>query len=162
MKKLRILLTGGTIDKTYDTRGGFQYTKSCIPEILQKSRITIPYTIEELLLKDSLNLSFSDRVLIRNVCENCEEQHIIIIHGTDTMVQSARAVSNVLDKVIVFTGSIIPYSVAGSDADFNIGTSVAYSQILPNGTYISMNGIAFPYYNVRKNMQTNLFEFVNQ
>lgn len=158
MKPIRIFLTGGTIDKTYDNHGEFHYPKSYIPELMQTSRCSVAYSIEELMLKDSYELSFSDRILIRERCERCEESNIIIVHGTDRMVQTAYAVSNIKDKVIILVGSIVPVSVSLSDAEFNMGTAVAYSQVLSNGTYISMNGQVFVHNNVKKNTETLRFE----
>ena len=158
MKPIRIFLTGGTIDKTYDNHGDFHYNKSYIPELMQKSRCSVEYSIEELMLKDSFDLSFSDRVLIRERCERCEEDTIIIIHGTDRIVQTAHAVSTIQNKLIILVGSIVPASVSLSDAEFNLGSAIAYSQALSNGTYIAMNGQAIVHDNVRKNMENLQFE----
>ena len=158
MKPIRIFLTGGTIDKTYDNHGKFHYTTSYIPELMQKSRCSIDYNIEELMLKDSLNLSSYDRIMIREHCNSCAEDAIIIVHGTDKMVQTAHAVSTIKNKVIILVGSIIPACVNMNDAEFNLGTAIAYSQVLSDGTYISMNGQAFVHNNVQKNMETLQFE----
>lgn len=159
MKTFRLFLTGGTVDKSYDQyKGVLSYKASIISKLLIQSRCVIPYVIEELMLKDSLELNFSDRVLIREACKRVNEDIIIITHGTDTMVETANALSSIKNKTIILTGSIIPAVIENSDAMFNIGTAIAYSQSLPYGVYIAMNGIAFPHSDVKKNINLQAFE----
>lgn len=163
MKKIKFLFTGGTIDKIYsEHKGELSYSVSNIPQIIEQSRMTIDYSIDTIMLKDSLELNASDRICIREYCTRIEEECIIVVHGTDTMVETAKALSTVKDKTIILTGSIIPYVVAKSDAIFNIGCAVAYSQVLKPGAYVVMNGIAFDALNVIKNKTAQKFEEIHK
>lgn len=163
MKKIKFLITGGTIDKIYsEYNGDLSYSVSHIPEIIEQARIRIDYSCETIMLKDSLDLNASDRIYIREYCKTVDDECIIVIHGTDTIVDTAKALSTLKNKTIILTGSIIPYVVANSDAMFNIGCAVAYSQSLPHGTYVVMNGIAFDALNVIKNKATQTFEIVHK
>jgi L-asparaginase len=159
MKPIKFLLTGGTIDKVYaESKGSLTYIESMIPKLLDQSRHSIPYSIDHIMSKDSLDMNFADRVFIRDYCKRSLEECIIVIHGTDTMIETARALETIKSKTIIMTGAIIPASVNGSDALFNLGTAIAYSQSLPIGVYIAMNGIAFPCENTKKNVITQKFE----
>lgn|SRR5574343_6518 len=159
MKKIKFLFTGGTIDKIYsEHKGELSYSVSNIPQIIEQSRITIDYSFDTVMLKDSLDLNASDRICIREYCNRIEEECIIVVHGTDTMVETAKALSTVKDKTIILTGSIIPFVISKSDAIFNIGCAVAYSQVLKHGSYVVMNGKAFDALDVFKNKQTQTFE----
>ena len=63
-----------------------------------------------------------------------------------------------LPKTIVFTGAMIPYSVQGSDALFNLGFAVALAQVMAQGTYVAMNARVFAWDAVRKDKATGQFE----
>ena len=105
----------------------------------------------------------SHRQEILNKCKSCKEDKIVITHGTDTMVETAKLLGEeIKDKTIVLTGSIIPYSFVKSDAHFNLGCAIAFAQFLPKGVYIAMHGKIFSYDNVRKNKEMNGFESVCQ
>ena len=157
---IKILITGGTIDKTYNMNNGELYfTESHIPDILKQARYNAPYEMEQLMLKDSLEMSESDRVKILDACQQTECTRIMITHGTDTMVDTARFLSKSLeDKTIVLTGAMIPYVFKTSDALFNLGSALSATQVLYPGIYIAMNGQAFKADNVVKNRQLGMFE----
>ena len=102
-----------------------------------------------------------DREKILQSCKDCEEDKIIITHGTDTMVETAQVLGkNIKDKTIVLVGAMIPYNQEKSDALFNLGCAVSAVQILPKGVYIAMNGKIFSWDNVRKNKELGLFESI--
>ncbi len=157
---LRIIITGGTFDKHYDPlRGELGFANTHLPEILRFSRCSLPVTLQKLQLKDSLHMTSSDRRKILSACSTCSETHIIITHGTDTMTETARVIGEAeLSKRIVLTGAMIPYSVIGSDAVFNLGCSITAVQLCEPGTYICMNGRLFPYDQVQKNSMIGTFE----
>jgi L-asparaginase len=154
-----ILVTGGTFDKQYDPiRGELGFAESHLPEILRQSRITIPVRVQLLELMDSLQMTHEDRLNILAACREAEERRIIVIHGTDTMVESAEVVGEAgLRQTIVFTGAMIPYSVVGSDALFNLGSALMAVQLLPTGVHVVMNGRAFEWDNVRKDRAEGAF-----
>jgi len=157
---LRILITGGTFDKQYDPlRGELGFADSFLPEILRYSRCTLPVTLDLVQMKDSLYMTDEDRLHIRRSCTASPEEHIIITHGTDTMVETAQLIGQAqLGKRIVLTGAMVPYSVNGSDSVFNLGCSIAAVQFCPPGVWICMNGRLYPHDGVRKNLELGVFE----
>ncbi len=157
---VRIFATGGTFDKTYDfIRGELFFEDSQVPEILRLGRNTVDVRLRTLMMIDSLDMSVEDRKLIVHNCKNCDEDKVIITHGTDTMVETAAAIAaENIDKTIVVTGAMIPYRFGSSDGFFNLGASLAFVQTLPKGVYIAMNGRYFNWDNVRKNRKTGFFE----
>jgi L-asparaginase len=129
-----------------------------ITRILQDASVSVPFTIERLFSKDSLDISEADRAVIVQRVTNETIQHILITHGTDTMVDTARALEAVPDKTIVLVGSLSPARFKNSDAEFNIGFALATVQAMPPGVYIAMNGRIFSSGLVRKNREKNCFE----
>lgn len=157
---VRIFATGGTFDKTYDfIRGELFFEDSQVPEILRLGRNTVDVRLRTLMMIDSLDMSDEDRKLIVHNCKTAEEDQIIITHGTDTMVETAKEIAaEGIDKTIVVTGAMIPYRFGSSDGFFNLGAALAFVQTLPKGVYIAMNGRWFHWDNVRKNRKTGFFE----
>ncbi len=158
---LRILLTGGTLDKVYDERtGSLVFSRTHLFDMLDQARCYLAnITIEPVMLKDSLDMTEADRALIRAAVARAPESHIIVTHGTDTMTETAQVVAaQVTDKTVVFVGAMIPYSFGGSDALFNLGFALASARTLPPGVYIAMNGTVFDWRNVRKNRERGRFE----
>jgi L-asparaginase len=157
---LRIIATGGTIDKHYDEiTGKLGFADSHLPQMLVQARITAPYTLEILPLLDSLDMHDADRQRVLASCEHATESSIIITHGTDTMRETAEVLGKVaLKKTIVLTGAMIPHSVDKSDAMFNLGFACSAAQTLPNGVYVVMNGQVFMWSRVKKNRKAGQFE----
>ena len=159
----RIIVTGGTFDKHYDAiKGELTFKNSHLPMILEQSRVTVPIALEINQLIDSLNMLDEHRERVLESCRAAPEAHIVVIHGTDTMAQTARLVGAAkLGKTIVFTGAMIPYSVQGSDALFNLGFALAAAQAMPANTYVAMNGRLFTWDQVVKNKTQGIFESEN-
>jgi L-asparaginase len=156
----RIIVTGGTFDKRYDAiKGELTFDDSHLPAILKQVRVTAPIELEINQLIDSLNMKDEHRQSVLDACRVAVERCIVVIHGTDTMAQTAHVVGEAgLDKTIVFTGAMIPYSVQGSDALFNLGFALASAQSLPPNTYVAMNGRVFAWDKVQKNRVDGVFE----
>lgn len=157
---IKILLTGGTIDKSYnESNGELYFTETHIDEILNIGRNHSDLKIEQILLKDSLEMDNDDRQLILNACKKTSQSDILITHGTDTMVETAKVLAKQeLDKTIVLTGAMIPFVFKHSDAAFNVGFAFASVQTLPQGVYIAMNGKVFDWDKVAKNLKLGQFE----
>lgn len=156
---IKIFTTGGTIDKVYfDAKSAYEVGEPQIVDILREANVTAAWEVETLLRKDSLELTDADRALIagRVRAEPC--RHILITHGTDTMVETARALEGIPGKTIVLVGSLTPARFKTSDAEFNIGFALGALQALPEGVYIAMNGRIFAPDAVRKNREANRFE----
>ena len=157
---LRILATGGTFDKHYDEIAGkLDFAASHLPAVMRRARMTLPAVLEELPPLDSLNMQDEDRQLILASCRQAQEERIIIIHGTDTMRETAEVLGHAgLAKTIVLTGAMVPYEITGSDALFNFGFASGVVQTLAQGVYIAMNGQVFRWDNVQKNRGAGVFE----
>ncbi len=156
---IKIFTTGGTIDKVYfDAKSEYMVGAPQINSILTESLFQPAYEVEEVLQKDSLEITDDDRKLIRSRIEADDSSQILITHGTDTMVETARALKGISGKVIVLVGSLNPARFKGSDAEFNIGFAMGALQSLPFGVYIAMNGRIFLPEDVRKNRAANRFE----
>lgn len=157
---IRIFITGGTFDKEYNMLNGQLYFKDThMHELLEKGRNLVPVEIRTLMMIDSLEMTNEDRELITYQCEQCEEEQIVITHGTDTMDKTAKILAEkVKNKTIVITGAMIPIKFGSSDGLFNLGSALAFAQTLPHGVYVAMNGRYFNWDNVRKNRQTGVFE----
>ena len=160
---IRIFVTGGTFDKTYDEiRGRLSFGDTHLPEMLKLGRARVPLSIRSLMMIDSLDMTDADRELIVRNCSQCDELRIVITHGTDTMVETAAAIARgVRGKTIVLTGAMIPYAFGSSDGLFNLGSALSFVQVLPAGVYIAMNGQHFSWDRVRKNRETGAFEPVS-
>ena len=120
--------------------------------------VAFRFTVIGLLRKDSLHINQDDRELLRAAIAAQPARHVLVTHGTDTMVETARILASIVDKTIVLTGALNPARFRGSDAEFNIGTAVGAVQSLPPGVYIAMNGRVWDPHRVRKNVAANRFE----
>ena len=127
--------------------------------MLRLGRSRVEVSIRTLMMIDSLDMTDADREVIVRNCAQCPEARIVVTHGTDTMVETARAIAaGVRDKTVVLTGAMIPYAFGSSDGLFNLGSALSFAQVLPAGVYLAMNGQHFPWDRVRKNRQTGVFE----
>ncbi len=159
MQHLTILTTGGTIDKIYfDDKSTFQIGEPQIGQILTSLGVNFTFDVQSLMRKDSLHMNAADRAAIRQAIEAQPHRHVLVTHGTDTMVDTARALSGLAGKVVVLTGALNPALFNQSDAVFNIGCAVGAVQTLPDGIYIAMNGRIWNPAQVRKNREANRFE----
>ena len=156
---IAILTTGGTFDKIYfDANSEYSIGEPCISSILDEGNVTSEFRIKSILKKDSLDINQEERELIKKSVIECEEEKIIIIHGTDTMVETAKFLEEIKDKTIVLTGSMQPARFKKTDAIFNSGFAFAAALSLEDGVYIAMNGKIFNSSNVRKNIDLGRFE----
>lgn len=160
--KLHVITTGGTIDKIYfDAKSQFQVGPPMVAELLRDANVTLAFTVESLFSKDSLDLTDADRQQIRSAVTACSEDRVLITHGTDTMAETARALTGIPGKTIVLTGSLQPARFRSTDAVFNIGFAIGAAECLPPGVYIAMNGRVFDSSNVVKNRDRQCFEEIN-
>jgi L-asparaginase len=157
---IRILVCGGTFDKQYDEITGRLFFKDThVPEMLRLGRSRVAVEVEPLMMIDSLEMTDVQRGEIASRCRSCPESRLVVTHGTDTMVETARMLAgSVSGKTIVLTGAMIPYAFGSSDGLFNLGSALSFAQVLPHGVFVAMNGTAFPWNAVRKNRQSGVFE----
>lgn len=159
---IRLFVTGGTFDKEYDEIGGRLFFEDThLPQMLELGRCRVDVRVRTLMMVDSLEMTDADRDLIAHNCSDAPERLIVITHGTDTMVETARTLAaKVSGKTIVLTGAMIPIAFGSSDGLFNLGGAITAVQALPAGVYVTMNGRIFPWDRVRKNRSTGVFEEV--
>ena len=157
---IRLLITGGTFDKDYDELTGKLYFHDThIHEMLRLGRCRVETHVRTVMMVDSLEMTESDREIVKEVCRKSEEERIVITHGTDTMAETARVLGEAaLPKTIVLTGAMIPYAFGSSDGLFNLGSALSFVQVLPHGVYVAMNGRYFTWDDVRKNRGIGVFE----
>ena len=157
--KIKIYTTGGTIDKVYfDQKSEYQVGDPQANGVLERANVDLDYEVESIFRKDSLDFTDEDRELIRKKVESTPLERVVITHGTDTMIDTAKVLKSILGKTIVLTGSMYPAQFRDSDAVFNIGCAVTAVQILVPGVYIVMNGRIFKPHRARKNIELNKFE----
>ncbi len=160
MKYIKIFSTGGTFDKEFnELNGELYFKKTQLHELLELGRSQLNVKVETLMMIDSLNMTDDERQYIIKKCQKEASQRIIITHGTDTMVETAKILAeHIQDKTIILTGAMIPIKFGSSDGLFNLGSALSFVQILEPGIYITMNGRYFNWDNVRKNKNLGIFE----
>jgi L-asparaginase len=159
--RIRIVITGGTFDKEYNELTGQLYFRSThLPDMLRLGRNRVDVVLEVLMMMDSLDMADDHRVRIAEACSRSPERAIVVTHGTDTMVDTARTLARagLGDRTIVLTGAMVPYAFVSSDGLFNLGSALSFAQVLPAGVYVAMNGMCFSWDNVRKNRESGYFE----
>lgn len=156
----RIIVTGGTFDKRYDAiKGELTFSETHLPALLEQARVRLPLAVDIRLLIDSLQMTDAHRQEVLAACRESAEGSIVVVHGTDTMVETAQVVGRAaLGKTVVFTGAMVPYSVQGSDAPFNLGFALAASLTLPAGAYVAMNAKIFAWDDVMKDKAEGTFK----
>ena len=159
--QLEIFTTGGTIDKVYfDAKSTFEVGEPQIIEVLREANLSIDYQVTPLMRKDSLDLTDEDREKIRQAVQTSAAVQVVITHGTDTMITTAKVLADIPGKTIVLTGAMQPARFRFTDAVFNIASAMMAAQTLPGGVYIAMNGQVFDPRTTRKNIELNRFEGV--
>ena len=163
-KYIKIFATGGTFDKEYDEINGELFFKEThLHELLKLGRSQLNVKIETLMMVDSLKMSKSEKNYIVEKCKEERTDRIIITHGTDTMVDTAKLIAkNIHNKAIILTGAMIPIKFGSSDGLFNLGSALSFIQVIDPGIYITMNGRYFKWDNVKKNNQLGIFERIEK
>lgn len=162
MAQISILACGGTLDKDYDPlTGELVFGHTHLAELLNQANHTLPISVQEVMLKDSLMMDDADRGLLYQACLKTANQQIVITHGTDTMPETAtylaNRAANLAQKTLVLTGAMRPFKLGQSDASFNLGAALMAVQHLPEGVYIVMNGQVFSANQVQKDRSRGVF-----
>lgn len=156
--RIHFITTGGTIDKVYfDAKSKYEVGRSQVAELLKDANVTFPFDVEQVLAKDSLELTDADRLLIRKRVAEAPCERVVVTHGTDTMIETARRLKGLSGKTVVLTGSMQPARFRNTDAVFNLGTAIAAVQTLPPGIYLAMNGQVFDPAYARKDRAKGCF-----
>ena len=160
MKYIKLFATGGTFDKEFnEINGNLEFQKTNLYELLELGRCKLDIKIETLMMIDSLKMSEAERNYIVEKCKKENTHKIVITHGTDTIVETAKMLAkHIKDKTIILTGAMIPINFGSSDGLFNLGSALSFVQILEPGIYITMNGRYFHWDDVVKNKKIGIFE----
>lgn len=160
---IRLIAAGGTFEKVYDPIAGtLTFASSHLEAIVARARLALDVRVQVAMLVDSLDMNDGHRAQILAACRAATEDSIVVVHGTDTMVDTAAVLGRAaLGKRIVLTGAMVPYEIAGSDALFNLGHAIACAQLLPPGVWVAMNGRAHAWDCVRKNRALGVFEAID-
>ena len=160
MKYIKLFATGGTFDKEFnEINGELEFEKTNLYELLELGRCKLDIKIETLMMIDSLKMSETERNYIVEKCKKENTHKIVITHGTDTIVETAKILAKEIeDKTIILTGAMIPINFGSSDGLFNLGSALSFVQTLEPGIYITMNGRYFDWDNVKKNKKIGIFE----
>ena len=161
-EKIQVFVTGGTFDKEYNYITGELYFKDThLRDMFEQGRSTLEIDLKTLMMIDSLEMKSAERKLIYKNCKSSPSKDIVITHGTDTIVKTAKYLDgkSLKKKTVVLTGAMVPIAFGtSSDGFFNLGAALAFAQALPPGVYIAMNGRYFDWDNVKKNRKTGYFE----
>jgi L-asparaginase len=158
--KILFIQTGGTIDKDYPrkTKGyAFEISEPAVRQILERINPSFVYDVISLLRKDSMDLTVKDKKKIFEECVKADTDKIIITHGTDTMIETAKFLTEVDKKTIIITGAFKPEKFTNSDADFNVGAAVGAINVLGYGVFIAMNGVVYRHDKVKRDKATGRF-----
>lgn len=161
MDLIQVFVTGGTFDKDYNYITGELYFKDThLKDMFERGRCTLNINLKTLMMVDSLEMTEEDRQLIIHNCKRTAADKVLITHGTDRMVNTAAALAKEnIDKTIVLTGAMVPYAFGNSsDGFFNLGSALAFVQVLKPGVYVAMNGRYFNWNEVQKDPTTGYFK----
>jgi len=165
-EQIQVYVTGGTFDKEYNFITGKLYFKDThLNKMFERGRCNLNIDVKTLMMIDSLEMTDQDRDVIVHSCKNNQSSMIIITHGTDTMVETATKLANakIEGKTIILTGAMVPYAFgSSSDGFFNLGSTLAFVQVLRPGVFVCMNGRFFKWDNVKKNKSTGYFEVLSE
>ncbi len=161
---MRILVTGGTFDKEYDElTGRLFFRRTHVPEMLALGRCRLSVAVKTLMMVDSLRMTAAQRRRVLRECLAAREKRLVVTHGTDTLAATARVLGPRIEgKTVVLTGAMVPYKFGSSDGLFNLGSALAFAQVLPPGVYVAMNGTCFPWHGVRKDKTEGVFKAAAQ
>ena len=160
MKKVLIISTGGTLNKCYNPKNGeleINKNSNALTNIAQKWLCS--FEILNIIGKDSLEMTNHDRLELLSTIHQSNYNKIIIVHGTDTMdITAAYLADAELEKSIVLTGAMVPYSIDPTEATANLASAYGYLNTLEKeGVFIAMNGAMESYDKVRKNRKEGRF-----
>ncbi len=156
MKRIALISTGGTIEKTYDALTGVLANRVAVLDVMlaQMDLRGVGVSRIALMNKDSLDMTPEDHALIAATVHNALRDHdgVVVVHGTDRLAVSGEAVlerlarEGALTKPVVFTGAMKPYELRDTDAQQNLTEALLAVQIVAPGVYVAMQNqvLAFP------------------
>lgn len=159
--KLVFIQTGGTIDKDYPKTiqgWAFEFGEPSVNRILKKLNPSFEYEVITSCQKDSLEITEKDRINLVDLIKNHKNNKFIITHGTDTMKETAAYIrERIENKLIIFTGSMLPERFSNSEAPINLGCAIATANLLEKGVFIAMHGIVKADTEIIRNLETGKY-----
>ena len=168
MKRIALISTGGTIEKTYEELGGTLKNHVSVLDVMLTQlelRGVESVTRVALMNKDSLEMSEADHNLIADeVVKQCQSHDgVIVVHGTDRLAQSGeRTLERLLAsgapmKPVIFTGAMRPWELRKTDATQNLTEALLAVQIVAPGVYVVMHNHVLQFPGVTKDLDTMTF-----
>jgi L-asparaginase len=163
-KRIAIISTGGTIEKTYDELAGVMQNRASVLDVvlatLQLEGIDIVRM--PLMNKDSLEMTAQDHTLIAKTSLAMAETHdgVVIVHGTDRLAESGERIVELAQTPrvpVVLTGAMRPYVMRNTDASQNLTEALLAVQILPAGVYVAMHNKVLQFPGVLKDRERGTF-----
>ncbi len=152
MKRIALISTGGTIEKTYDELSGVLANKLSVLDIMLASLELrgVEVMRVQLMNKDSLDMTADDHTLIAQTATQmaASASGVVVVHGTDRLATSGERVCELGTPAtpVVFTGAMRPYELRSTDALQNLTEALLAVQLLSPGVYVAMHNqvLAFP------------------
>lgn len=163
MKRIALISTGGTIEKTYDELSGVLANKLSVLDVMLASLELrgVEVMRVQLMNKDSLDMTSDDHTLIANTATQMAKSTagVVVVHGTDRLAVSGERVCElgVPASPVVFTGAMRPYELRSTDALQNLTEAMLAVQILPPGVYVAMHNQVLQFPGVVKDPQRGTF-----
>ncbi|HEX4449911.1 MAG TPA: asparaginase domain-containing protein [Kofleriaceae bacterium] len=146
MKRIALISTGGTIEKTYDDLSGVLANNVSVLDVMLASLELRGVTIQRVALmnKDSLEMSAEDHTLIAETAAMLarETDGVVVVHGTDRLSVSGERIVELVGvpvSPIVLTGAMRPYELRATDALQNLTEALLAVQLVPPGVYLAMH-----------------------
>jgi len=158
---LVVLNTGGTFNKRYDSIKGELFVPCDNRAVEAAVAVMAGVRVEGLIYKDSLYMDDADRARLVEAIGACRSEAVVVVHGTDTMHLSAKAVAKAAlgSKRVVFTGAMVPFFIDPVEATANLALALGAIRCLDPGVYVAMHGLVGPYEKVVKNRTAGRFEW---
>lgn len=159
-----VISTGGTFNKVYNPISGeLEIDKSSKAIKKISKRWKSGFRLINIISKDSLEMDKKDRKLLTKTIQHSKAKKIIVIHGTDTIDKSTKKVAkNVNNKIVVFVGSMVPFSIDRVEATANFALGVGFLEASPkDGVYIAMHSTVREWDKIYKDKRAGLFREVS-
>lgn len=163
-KRLALLSTGGTIEKTYDALSGVLSNQVSVLDVMLASLELRGVQIDRMRLmnKDSLEMSDDDHTLIATHAGEQAQSHdgVVVVHGTDRLAETGERIVDMWgtpSAPVVLTGAMRPFELRTTDALQNLTEALMAVQLLPAGVYAVMHAQVLQFPGVIKDREHGTF-----
>ena len=168
-RRIALISTGGTIEKTFDELSGVLANKVSVLDVMLASLELRGVSIHRVALmnKDSLDMTADDHTQIAETAARMAREHdgVVVVHGTDRLAVSGERVVELAGTPatpIVFTGAMRPYELRTTDALQNLTEALLAVQIVPPGVYVAMHNKVLQFPGVVKDLVARTFVKVGE